>query len=95
VRAKAAPIDQILTRKGKTWTARLRTGRVAIFQVSVSKVFKAGALIDSAAVVDLAAVIVSVAAAGSVVAVDLAVVVGGLADSVAEDFAAAAAGDEN
>jgi hypothetical protein len=89
VRAKAAPIDQILTRKGKTWTARLRTGRVAIFQVSVSKVFKAGALIDSAAVVDLAAVIVSV------VAVDLAVVVGGLADSVAEDFAAAAAGDEN
>jgi hypothetical protein len=72
------------------WTARLRTGRVVTFRASVSKDFRAAALIASVAAVDLVAVIASVAA------VDLA----GSADSAEEDFAAAEAagsevGDEN
>jgi len=49
------------------WTAKLRTGRVVIFQASGSRAFKAAALIAAAAVVNLAA-----AATDSVVAVGLA-----------------------
>ncbi len=60
------------------WTARLRTGRVAIFRASGSRASKAAASIAAAAVVDLAA-----AATDSVVAGE------DLADSVA-----AAAGSE-
>ena len=53
------------------WTARLRTGRVVTFRASVSKAFRAVALIDSVAVEDSAVVIASVAA-GDLVAVALA-----------------------
>jgi hypothetical protein len=84
------------------WTARLRTGRVVIFQASDSRAFRAAALIASAAaavedsaviaaeaVVDLAdsAVIASVAAG------DL----GAVALAALEDLAVAGsgAGDEN
>ena len=49
------------------WTARLRTGRVVIFQASGSRAFRAAALIAAGAVVDLVA-----AATDSVVAVGLA-----------------------
>jgi hypothetical protein len=77
------------------WTARLRTGRVVTFLVSVSKDFRAAALIAPVAAGDSVVVIASVAA-GDLVAVDLA----GSADSAEEDFAEGAAegsevGDEN
>jgi hypothetical protein len=72
----------------RTWIARLRTDRVAIFRASVSKTSNAAvvvedlaAVIASAAVADSAAVIASAVAVASV-----AVVV--LADSAAEVGAA-------
>src|SRR4029077_991132 len=61
------------------WTARLRTGRVVIFQASGSRAFRAAALIPSAAAVEDSAVIV------------LAVAVVDLADSAV--IASVAAGD--
>ena len=64
------------------WTARLRTGRVVNFRASGSKVFRAVALIDLAAVED-SAVIASAGAADSV-----AVALGVLADSEAADLGA-------
>ena len=47
------------------WTARLRTGRVVIFQASGSRAFRAAALIAAAAEADLA-VIASAGEADSV-----------------------------
>ena len=93
MRAKAVLIDRTLILKDKIWTARLRTGHVAIFQASDSRAFRAAALIGLAAE---EAVIASAgeadsAAIDSVVAGDLgAVALAVLADSVAEDFAGAA-----
>ena len=83
------------------WTARLRTGRVVIFQASGSRAFRAAALIAAAAVVDLAAGIDSAVAAGvdlaavidSAVVADLAAA--GLADSAAVAAADSEAGAEN
>jgi hypothetical protein len=72
------------------WTARLRTGRVVIFQASGSRASKAAALIAAAAVVDLAA-----AATDSVVAVGLAAgALGVLADLAAAAAVGSGAGDK-
>jgi hypothetical protein len=69
---KAALSDQILIPKDRTWTARHRTDRAAIFRVSGSKISNAVALIGLVAenfgvtvlaVEDLAAGIVSAVAA--------------------------------
>ena len=81
------------------WTARLRTGRVVTFRASVSKAFRAVALIDSVAGEDLAVIAAaaavdlgdSVVIASVVVAGDL--VVAALAGSAA--VADSGAGDEN
>ena len=72
------------------WTARLRTGHVAIFQVSASRASKAAAVIALVAVVDSAdsVVIASAAVVDSVVigwAVEEDSVVAALADSAAAD----------
>jgi hypothetical protein len=65
------------------WTARLRTGRVVIFQASVFRDFRAAALIASAAeAVEDSAVIASVAAG------DL----GAVALAALEDLAVAGSG---
>jgi hypothetical protein len=66
------------------WTARLRTSRVVKFRASVSRAFRAVALIA------LAAAPVDSAATASVAAGDLGVVaLVALAGAAAEDFAAA------
>jgi hypothetical protein len=77
------------------WTARLRTGRVVIFQASGSRAFRAAALIAAAVVVAdsvviAAAAVVDLEVIDSVVAVDLAAAA--LAGSV--DSAAVAADSE-
>jgi hypothetical protein len=95
VQGEAVSIGPAVEADSVIWTARLRTGRVVTFLASVSKDFRAAALIALVAAVDLVVVIASVAA-GDLVAVDLA----GSADSVAADFVAAVAegsevGDEN
>jgi len=59
---KAVLTDQILIRKGKTWTVRPRIDHVVIFQASAPRAFRAAALIALVAAVDSAA-IDSVAAA--------------------------------
>ena len=46
---KAALTDQILIRKGRIWTARLRIDHVVIFQASAPRIFNAAALIGLAA----------------------------------------------
>ena len=66
----------------RTWIARLRTDRVAIFPVSASKTSNAGAV----AVASAAAVIAS-AVADSAAVIDLGVV--GLAEAASADSAAA------
>ena len=75
------------------WTARLRTGRVVIFQASGSRAFRAAALIASAAAEEDLAVIAAVAV------VDLAVTVSVAAGDLAavalaalEDLAVAGSG---
>jgi hypothetical protein len=71
------------------WTARFRTGRAVIFRASVSRAFKAAALIDLEAAEDLG--VIALVEEDSVAAViDLAAAaLAGLAGS-----AAAAAGSE-
>ena len=78
---KVALTGQILIRKGRIWTARLRIDRVAIFRASAPRIFNAAALIGPVAAGDLAAAIASAAAGG------LAEVI---ASGVVEDSAAAA-----
>jgi hypothetical protein len=95
VQGEAISIGPAVEADSVIWTVRLRTGRVVTFRASVSKDFRAADLIAPVAAGDSVVVIASVAAR-DLVAVDLA----GSADSVAEDFAAAAAagsevGDEN
>jgi hypothetical protein len=83
------------------WTAKLRTDHAAIFQASVSRIFKAAALTeavmaaDSAVIASAEGVTVDLVAIASVAAVDLAAVA--LADLVVAAAAvfAAADGDEN
>jgi hypothetical protein len=81
------------------WTARLRIGRVVIFQASDSRAFRAAALIASAAAVADSAVIVLAAVVdladsaviASVAAGDLgAVALAALEDSAAVDSGAGA-----
>ena len=76
------------------WTARLRTGRVVIFRASVSRAFKAAALIDLEVVEDLG--VIDLAAGDSVAAgIDLAAAdLAGLAGSAAA-VVGSGAGDEN
>jgi len=60
----------------RTWIARLRTDRVAIFPVSVSRTFNAAAVEDLAAVIALVVAVASVA----VVALEVSAAEGGAAD---------------
>jgi len=87
------------------WIARLRTARVAIFQASVSRVFKLGASIDSVVAVEDSVVVIASAAVvedladlaviDSVVAVDLvAVALGALEASGAVEAGLEEAGDD-
>jgi hypothetical protein len=76
------------------WTARLRTDRVAIFQASGSRAFRAAALIasvaveDSAVIASAAAVVEASAVIASVAAGDL----GAVALAALEDLAVAGSG---
>ena len=81
---QVATTDLVL--KPKIWTARLRTGRVVIFQASGSRAFRAAALIDLVAV-EVDSVATASVAAGDLRAVDLAalVVVGPAGFAVAGD----------
>ena len=78
------------------WTARLRTGRVVIFQASGSRAFRAAALIASAAAVEDSAVIASVAvedlADSAVIASVAAGDLGAVALAALEDLAVAGSG---
>ena len=82
VQGEAVSIGPAVEADPVIWTARLRTGRVVIFQASGSRAFRAAASIASAAEEDLAAVIASVAAA-DLAAVGLAGLAG--ADSGVDD----------
>ena len=92
-------IDPAVEADSVIWTARPRTGRVAIFLANVSKAFRAEASIASVAGEDLAVIAAaaavdlgdSVVIASVVVAGDL--VVAALAGSAA--VADSGAGDEN
>jgi hypothetical protein len=100
VQEEAVSIGPAVAADPVIWTARLKTGRVATFRASVSKGFRAVALIASVAavVVDLA-VIDSVVEDSVAAVIDL--VVAGDLEAVAlgalEDLAVAGsgAGDEN
>ena len=77
------------------WTARLRTGRVVTLRASVSKAFRAAALIGAAveadSVVIASAAEVDSAVIASVAVVDLAAAaLAALAEAAVEDFAEAA-----
>ena len=74
---KAVLTDQILIRKGKTWTVRPRIDHVVIFQASAPRASRAAALIAPVAAEDLV-VIASAAVVDSVVAA-----LAALADSAA------------
>jgi hypothetical protein len=89
VQGPAVSIGPAVAVEAVIWTARLRTGRAVIFRASVSRAFKAAALIDLEVVGDLG--VIDLAAGDSVAAViDLAAAaLAGLAGS-----AAAAAGSE-
>jgi hypothetical protein len=95
VQQEAVSIGPAVEADPVIWTARLRTGRVVIFQASGSRAFRAAASIAAAAAVDLA-VIASVAvvdladsaAIASVAAGDLAAV----ALAALEDLAVAGSG---
>jgi hypothetical protein len=79
------------------WTARLRTGRVVIFQTSGSRAFRAVALIAAVVAGDLADSVVVASAA----AVDLGVIVlavegsAAVVDLAASAVAGSGAGDNN
>ena len=81
------------------WTARLRTGRVVIFQASGSRAFRAAALIASAAAVEASEVIASVAvvdlAASAVIASVAAVDSAAVALAGLEALAVAGGADDN
>src|SRR5207249_1541535 len=96
VQGEAVSIGPAVEVDSVIWTARLRTGRVAIFRASGSRAFRAAALIVPAAVEDLVAEIDSVAAEALAAAATALVAAGDLAGLA--DLAVAAgsgAGDEN
>ena len=74
------------------WTARLRTGRVVIFQASGSRAFRAAALI--AAAVEADSVVIASAAVDLVVIASV-VAAAGLAGSAAVAAVDSEAGAEN
>jgi hypothetical protein len=77
VQGEAVSIGPAVVVDSVIWTARLKTGRVVTFRASVSRAFKAAALIDLEAVGDLGVI-------DSVVAADLgAGALAALADSAA------------
>ena len=94
VQGEAVSIGPAVEADSVIWTARLRTGRVVIFRASVSRAFKAAALIDLEVVGDLG--VIDLAAGDSVAAViDLAAAaLAGLAGSAAAAVGSGA-GDEN
>ena len=75
------------------WTARLRTGRVVIFQASGSRAFRAAALI--AAAVEADSVVIASAAAVDLVVIASVVAAAGLAGSAAVAAVDSEAGAEN
>ena len=100
VQGEAVSIGPAVEVDSVIWTARLRTGRVVTFRASVSRAFRAAALIVSVAaedlaVIDLAAAVVDLVAIASVAVEDLAAVA--LAALVVGRSAgfAVAGGDEN
>jgi hypothetical protein len=103
VQGEVVSIAPAVAVKAVVWIARLRTGRVAIFQVSDSRDFSLGALIAAMAVEDSAVATASEvgvdSAAIALVAVEADLGAAASADSVvaAADSAvfAAAADDEN
>ena len=74
------------------WTARLKTGRVVIFQASGSKAFRAAALIAAAVEADSAVIASAAVDLGVIASV---VAAAGLADSAVVAVAGSGAGDEN
>jgi hypothetical protein len=91
VQGEAVSIGPAAGADSVIWTAKLRTGRAATFRVSVSRAFRAAALIALvAAVVDLAGIGSAVEAASAVIAL---VAVADLAGSGA--VAGSGAGDDN
>jgi hypothetical protein len=87
VQAEAVSIGPAVEADPVIWTARLKTGRVVTFRASVSRAFKAAALIASVAVEDsvvIASVVAGDSAAGAL---------GALADSAVA--AGSGADDEN
>jgi hypothetical protein len=89
VQGEAVSIGPAVEADSVIWTAKLRTGRVVTFLASVSKDFRAAALIAPVAAVDSVVVIASVA--GDLVAVGLAV----LADLVGAVVFGVVGGAEN
>jgi hypothetical protein len=95
VQVEAVSIGPALAVDPVIWTARLRTGRAVNFRASVSRAFKAVALIDlevveALAVIDL--VMEDLVAGGIALA---AAALEGLADLAAVAAAGSEAGDEN
>ena len=80
VQGEAVSIGPAVEVEAVIWTARLRTARVVIFRASVSKAFKAVALIDLEVVGDLG--VIDLAPGDSVAAV-IALAAAGLAGSAA------------
>ena len=77
VPARAARSAQISTLKGRTWIAKLKTDRVAIFRASASKTSNMAAVEEASAVTvlaveDLAALVIALAEEASVAVVALA-----------------------
>jgi hypothetical protein len=67
VQGEAVSIGPAAAVEPAIWTARLRTGRAVIFRASVSRAFKAAALIDLEVVEDLG--VIDLVAGDSVAAV--------------------------
>ena len=63
VQGEAVSIGPAVEVEAVIWTARLRTGRVVIFRASVSRAFKAVALIDLEVVEDLGVIDLAAAVA--------------------------------
>jgi hypothetical protein len=91
VQREAVSIGPAVEADPVIWTARLRTGRVVIFQASGSRAFRAGALIAAAEAVEDSAVIALVVEDSVAAVIDLAAA--GLAGSAAA--AGSGAGAEN
>ena len=88
VQGEAVSIGPAVEVEAVIWTARLRTGRAVIFRASVSRAFKAVALIDLEVVEDLGGIDLAAAVIGLVAAEDL-------ADSAVAAVAGSGAGAEN